>query len=90
MAIDTISGLTTLGQASADNTNIAGDWMHVHHNTFVGKHRHVAIRGVPSAGATIHHNWFSGPAKDRIYSGGNTRVWRNVYGPDRILENPKG
>ena len=74
------------GRDRGDATNIAGDWMHVHHNTFQGKQRHVAIRGVPSQGAEVHHNWFSGPVKARVRSGGNTKVYRNVYGPDRTLE----
>jgi hypothetical protein len=74
------------GRDRGDSTDIAGDWMHVHHNTFQGKHAHVVIRGVPCQGAEIHHNWLSGPAKDQVKSGGNTRVYRNVYGPEKKLE----
>ena len=74
------------GSDRGDGTNIAGDWMHIHHNTFEGRHSHVVIRGVPSDGAWIHHNWFSGPTKDRVRSGGNTHVYRNVYGPEKTLE----
>ena len=74
------------GRDRGDSTNIAGDWIHIHHNTFQGKQRHVAIRGVPSQGAEIHHNWFSGPAEKKILTGGNTKVYRNVYGPDKKLE----
>ena len=74
------------GRDRGDGTDIAGDWMHVHHNTFVGKHRHVAIRGVPSDGAEIHHNWFANPAEKSVSTGGNTKVYRNVYGPDKTLE----
>jgi len=74
------------GRDRGDNTNIAGDWMKVHHNTFMSPHRHVAIRGVPSYGAEIHHNWFRGPSAKQVSSGGNTRVYRNVYGPDKVLE----
>lgn len=74
------------GRDRGDATDIAGDWMHVHHNTFAGKQRHVVIRGVPSQGARVHHNWFAGPAKKRIVSGGNTQVFRNVHGPDKTLE----
>ena len=74
------------GRDRGDGTDIAGDWLHIHHNTFEGKVRHVVIRGVPSQGAEIHHNWFSGPAKNTIVSGGNTKVYRNVYGPDRKIE----
>lgn len=74
------------GRDRGDSTDIAGDWLHIHHNTFVGPQRHVAIRGVPSDGAEIHHNWFANPAEKSISTGGNTHVYRNVYGPDRILE----
>ncbi len=74
------------GRDRGDSTDIAGDWMHVHHNTFRGTHRHVAIRGVPSDGAEVHHNWFAAPADNAVSSGGNTRVYRNVHGPDRTLE----
>ncbi len=74
------------GRDRGDGTDIAGDWMHIHHNTFVGTHRHVVIRGVPSDGAEIHNNWFANPAAKSVTSGGNTRVYRNVYGPEKTLE----
>lgn len=74
------------GRDRGDGTNIAGDWMHIHHNTFQGRHRHVVIRGIPSAGADVHHNWFAGPVAKRVRTGGNTRIYRNVYGPDKQLE----
>ncbi len=74
------------GRDRGDSTDIAGDWMHIHHNTFQGRQRHVVIRGVPSQGAEIHHNWFAGPVEKKVISSGNTRVYRNVYGPDKTLE----
>ena len=74
------------GSDRGDATNIAGDWMHIHHNTFVSKQRHVVIRGVPSQGARVHHNWFAGSAGKMVRSGGNTQVSRNVHGPDKTLE----
>ena len=74
------------GRDRGDSTDIAGDWMHIHHNTFQGRQRHVVIRGVPSAGAEVHHNWFAGPAEKKVVSSGNTRVYCNVHGPDRKLE----
>jgi len=74
------------GRDRGDGTNVAGDWMHVHHNTFRGKHRAVLVRGVPAQNARIHHNWFAQPAKKSVVSGGNTRVYRNVYGPSKTLE----
>ena len=74
------------GRDRGDGTNIAGDWVHIHHNTFQGRQRHVYIRGVPSQGAEVHHNWFSGPAAKKVISAGNTKVYRNVYGPEKKLE----
>jgi hypothetical protein len=74
------------GSDRGDRTDIAGDWMDIHHNTFRSEHAHVVIRGVPCQGAEIHHNWFARPAKQSIITRGNTRVYRNVYGPDRVLE----
>ena len=74
------------GRDRGDSTDIAGDWMQIHHNTFQGRQRHVVIRGVPSAGAEVHHNWFAGPAEKKVVSSGNTRVYRNVHGPDKELE----
>ncbi len=74
------------GSDRGDATDIAGDWIHIHHNTFQGTQRAVVIRGVPSQGATIHHNWFSQPGGKSVVSGGNTRVYQNVVGPDKQLE----
>lgn len=74
------------GRDRGDGTDIAGDWISIHHNTFQGTQRHVGIRGVPSVGAEIHHNWFMNPADKSVSTGGNTRVYRNVYGPERTLE----
>ncbi|MCD4700114.1 MAG: hypothetical protein K8R91_06040 [Phycisphaerae bacterium] len=75
------------GRDRGDGTDIAGDWMHIHHNTFQEKrYCHVVIRGVPSQGARIHHNWFTRPASKSISSRGNTQVYSNVYGPEKILE----
>ncbi len=72
------------GRDRGDGTDIAGDWMHIHHNTFLSPATHVGIRGTPSDGAEIHNNWFARPAEDSVRSTGNTRVYNNVWGPDRI------
>ena len=75
------------GRDRGDATDIAGDWMEIHHNTFQGTSiKAVGIRGVPSQGANIHHNWFAKPAKETVFTGGNTRIYRNVYGPEKKLE----
>ncbi len=72
------------GRDRGDGTDIAGDWMHVHHNTFLSPLTHVGIRGTPSDGAEIHDNWFARSAEDSVRSTGNTRAYNNVWGPDRI------
>ena len=74
------------GRDRGDNTDIAGDWMLVHHNTFGGPRRAIGIRGTPSQGAEIFNNWFSNPAEETNASTGNTRVFNNVYGPDKTLQ----
>jgi len=72
------------GRDRGDGTDIAGDWIHIHHNTFQdAKRRHIAIRGTPSDGADIHNNWFARAAEQAVQSTGNTRVFGNVSGPDK-------
>lgn len=72
------------GSDRGDGTDIAGDWIYIHHNTFQDpKRRAVVIRGVPSQGAEVHHNWFAAPAAETVASKGNTRVYQNVYGPNK-------
>ncbi len=67
------------GSDRGDGTEIAGDWIHIHHNTFLDKQRAaVVIRGVPSQGADIHHNRFAQSADKSVRSPGNTRVHDNL------------
>ena len=75
------------GRDRGDATDIAGDWMNIHHNTFECiEARSVGIRGVASHGARIHHNWFYSPDPENIVKAGyGTRVYRNVLGPGREL-----
>ncbi len=74
------------GRDRGDSTDIAGDWIEIHHNTFRSEaQRAVVIRGAPSQGADVHHNWFAAPPADTVVSGGNTTVHENVYGPERTL-----
>ncbi len=75
------------GRDRGDGTDIAGDWIDIHHNTFQSpRQRAVVIRGVPCQGAAIHHNWFAASPEKTVVSGGNTKVYDNVYGPDKTLE----
>ena len=73
------------GRDRGDGTDIAGDWMNIHHNTFqCTEARSVGIRGVPSQSVRIHHNWFSSPDPENIVRvGGGTEVTRNWLGRDR-------
>ena len=75
------------GRDRGDGTDIAGDWMHVHGNTFEGTVRPIAIRGVASQGAWIHNNWFHLPEPgERVIRpwpvGDHNRIymWDNAYG----------
>jgi hypothetical protein len=81
------------GADRKDGTDLAGDWMKIHHNAFYGSGLPVKIRGVPSGKAEIHHNWFPRHApslkssdlvkpgvRSPVYSQGNTRVFDNAYG----------
>lgn len=79
-----------------DGTNIAGDWMRVHHNTFRGTHvAAVVIRGVPTQTAEIHNNWFFHEAPGgRVIrpwpTGGATNVQarNNAYGAESPRVDP--
>ncbi|MBI2839486.1 MAG: PKD domain-containing protein [Acidobacteria bacterium] len=42
-----------------DGTDIAGDWIKIHHNTFRDREEYaVGIRGIPRFQAQVHNNWF--------------------------------
>ena len=74
------------GGDRGDGSSVAGDWLNVHHNTFMCLKRSVVIRGVPSAGARVHHNWFYNPdPNNAVRTQGSTLTTRNVFGPDRTL-----
>jgi hypothetical protein len=84
-----------------DGTNIAGEWIKIHHNTCKGKWKGsdgsakgkcvpaVGIRGVPSQGGEIHHNWFCSPNVEQALfkdPNPNVKVYRNQYGPERTVK----
>ena len=74
------------GRDRGDGTDIAGDWIHIQHNTFQTRQAPVGIRGTPAQWGKVHHNWFAGPDEGRrsvrgSFGGGNrTRVYRNAFG----------
>ena len=79
------------GRDRKDRTDIAGDTIKIHHNTFkaTGVPAFV-IRGRPQQSADIHHNWFlhSGPDKAirQTNATGNMQVYQNQFTKERILK----
>ena len=75
------------GQDRGDATEISGDWMDIHHNTFIAQDvRSVVIRGAPCQDARIHHNRCLSPLPENVVrAGGNTRAYRNLLGPEGQL-----
>lgn len=78
------------GSDRKDGTNIAGDRLSIHHNSFLRASQcAIVIRGVPLEEAAIHHNWFAaeepGPKVIRPWPpGGETHVHchDNAYGTE--------
>jgi hypothetical protein len=81
------------GSDRKDGSNIASDWLRIHHNAFHGSGRPIVIRGTPNQQAEIHHNFFPRhrPALDPeelltwvkespVHTLGNTLVRDNAYG----------
>ena len=90
------------GRDRGDGTQIAGDWIKLHHNTCKGKWRGsdgkgeggcvpaFGIRGVPTEGGEIHHNWFCNPIPEKAYfkePDDGVKVYRNQYGPEREVKD---
>lgn len=81
------------GSDRGDGTDIGGDWMEIHHNTFLQKSAiHCITRGIPSQGATVRHNRFQGSLQE---SSGKTReeldkhnirAYRNFNSTDNAIE----
>jgi hypothetical protein len=73
------------GRDRGDGTDIAGDWMNVHHNTFLSRQRALLIRGVPSQRARVHRNRFmhgDGRRNVGTWSGrSRIKVGNNAVGP---------
>lgn len=77
------------GRDRNDGTNIAGDWVKIHHNTFrCTSARAIVIRGVPQQPSEIYSNWFFHPEPgERVCvpwpMDGETNIncYNNAYGP---------
>ena len=71
------------GKDRNDGTDIAGDTILIHHNTFRYP-KAVVIRGIPNDGAWIYNNKFCvglGIAVVQRNAYGNMHVWMNLYTP---------
>ncbi len=79
------------GADRRDGTNVAGDWMKIHHNTFHAGTTPVVVRGRPTRKCEVHHNWFvrsasPGRAVRQINAKGNLSVYRNGYTKDKKIK----
>jgi len=79
------------GADRKDGTDIAGDLISIHHNTFKATSvRAIVIRGKPTVSTEIHHNWFLHSGSDEAIAqtnaSGNMNVGPNQYTPDRIIK----
>jgi hypothetical protein len=75
------------GADRKDGTDIAGDSISIHHNTFKATSvRAILIRGKPRKSAEIHHNWFlhpdAGRAIGQTHAKGNMNIGTNQYTPE--------
>jgi len=80
------------GRDRKDGTDIAGDWIKIHHNTFRATSvRAIVIRGRPTRSADIHHNWFLHPDKRKAIAQtnatGNMNIGQNQFTKNRIPED---
>ena len=72
------------GRDRGDGTNIAGDVISIHHNTFaVARFAAFLLRGIPQAGAKVYLNKFAhsrqAEAVRQINATGNLSVFTNTY-----------
>ena len=80
------------GADRKDGTDIAGDLIKIHHNTFRATSvRAIVIRGQPTQSADIHHNWFLHADPRRAIAqtnaSGNMNVRRNQYTTERTVKD---
>lgn len=76
------------GRDRNDGTDVAGDWMKIHHNTFYSDRTPVVVRGRPTKECVIHSNWFlhAETPMAAVRHAGNTRVYRNWYTQSKTLK----
>jgi len=79
------------GADRKDGTDIAGDWIKIHHNTFRARNTALVVRGRPQKGCEVHDNWLvrhSRPEKTVIqkHATGNMTVSRNAYTAEKTIK----
>ncbi|MHC4741174.1 MAG: right-handed parallel beta-helix repeat-containing protein [Planctomycetota bacterium] len=77
------------GADRRDGTDIAGDVISIHHNTFKATSvRAIVIRGKPTKTVDIHHNWFLHSGRENAIAQtnarGNMNIGSNQYAADRV------
>ena len=80
------------GKDRKDETDIAGDWIKIHHNNFRATQvSAIVIRGRPTQKAEIHHNWFLHTDPVRAVrqknAVGNMYVYQNQFTYARTLKD---
>lgn len=78
------------GADRKDGTNVAGDWISIHHNTFHARVQPIVIRGRPTDKCEIHHNWFlhSENVNEAVFqfnAKGNIKVFQNQFGKEKTI-----
>jgi len=79
------------GADRKDGTDIAGDLISIHHNTFKATSvRAIVIRGKPTKSVDIHHNWFLHADRARAIAqtnaSGNMDIGRNQYTAESVIK----
>jgi hypothetical protein len=79
------------GSCSFAEQIMGGEYVIIHHNTFMATHtKAIVLRGIPRQTTQIHHNWFHTTIQNdgvyfQNYNGGNTEVYANAYGPNKQI-----
>ncbi|MHC4674826.1 MAG: hypothetical protein ACYTBZ_20270, partial [Planctomycetota bacterium] len=83
------------GSDRKDGTNVAGEWVNIHHNTFKAKWKTkyglpICIRGKPTKGGEVRNNWFLQEKYDTYHTcrqigSNNVKYHHNIYGQKKIL-----
>ena len=87
------------GRDRGDGTDIAGDWMNIHHNTFPDgdnvRYGSFGVRGRPNQETRVHHNWYQQADHTKVGWAvvNNKREWLgegDSFGGTRVYRNAYG